>query len=300
MVSANLNFSKYPFLAELGLSEMNMGCYRRGEWVGAGDEQVTVNPHNNERVAVTKCSSVQNYQECIQAMAEERARWQMTPAPVRGEIVRQIGDALRAKKDALGALITLEMGKIRSEGLGEVQEFIDVCDMAVGMSRTIDGKVFNSERPSHFMMEVWNPIGNVGVITAFNFPVAVCGWNTSLALICGDQVVWKGAQTASLVTVALGKVITDVLKSHGFHSVMTVCTGDGPNVGNAMVQDPRVPLVSFTGSTAVGRSVSADVHRRFGKTILELGGNNAAIVMPDADLEIAFQGAVFAAVGTCG
>lgn len=192
------------------------------------------------------------------------------------------------------------MGKIKSEGLGEVQEFIDVCDMAVGMSRTIDGKVFNSERPSHFMMEVWNPVGNVGVITAFNFPVAVMGWNTSLALICGDQVVWKGAQTASLVTVATGKIICDVLKANGFNSVVTVVTGDGPNIGNAMVQDPRVPLVSFTGSTNVGRGISADVHRRFGKTILELGGNNAAIIMPDADLEIAFQGAVFAAVGTCG
>lgn len=160
--------------------------------------------------------------------------------------------------------------------------------MAVGMSRTIDGKVFNSERPSHFMMEVWNPVGNVGVITAFNFPVAVMGWNTSLALICGDQVVWKGAQTASLVTVATGKIICDVLKANGFNSVVTVVTGDGPNIGNAMVQDPRVPLVSFTGSTNVGRGISADVHRRFGKTILELGGNNAAIIMPDADLEIAF------------
>ena len=202
--------------------------------------------------------------------------------------MRQIGEALRAKKDALGALVTLEMGKIRSEGLGEVQEFIDICDMAVGMSRTIDGKVFNSERPGHFMMEVWNPVGNVGVITAFNFPVAVCGWNTCLALICGDQIIWKGAETVSLVTIALGKIITDVLKANGFNSVMTVITGDGPNVGNAMVQDPRVPLVSFTGSTAVGRSVSADVHRRFGNTILELGGNNAAIIMPDADLELAF------------
>jgi len=207
---------------------------------------------------------------------------------------------LRLKKDALGALITLEMGKIRSEGLGEVQEFIDICDMAVGMSRTIDGKVLNSERPGHFMMEVWNPIGNVGVITAFNFPVAVCGWNTMIGMICGDQIIWKGALTVSMVTVALGKVITDVLRANGFNSVLTVITGDGASIGNAMVQDPRVPLVSFTGSTAVGRGVSADVHRRFGSTILELGGNNAAIIMPDADLEIAFQGAVFAAVGTCG
>lgn len=184
--------------------------------------------------------------------------------------------------------MTLEMGKIRSEGLGEVQEFIDICDMAVGMSRTIDGKVFPSERPGHFMMENWNPVGNVGVITAFNFPVAVMGWNTALSLICGNQIIWKGAETVSLVTVALGKMIVDVLKRNGFNSVVTVVTGGGSTVGDAMVQDPRVGLVSFTGSTAVGRSVSADVHRRFGKTILELGGNNAAIIMPDADLELAF------------
>jgi len=149
--------------------------------------------------------------------------------------VRQIGDALRQKKDALGALVSLEMGKVRSEGLGEVQEFIDICDMAVGMSRTIDGKVFNSERPGHFMMEVWNPVGNVGVITAFNFPVAVMGWNTALALICGDQIVWKGAQTVSLVTIALGKMMVDVLKNNGFNSVISVITGDGSNIGNAMV-----------------------------------------------------------------
>lgn len=192
------------------------------------------------------------------------------------------------------------MGKIKSEGLGEVQEYIDICDMAVGMSRTIDGKVLNSERPGHHMMEVWNPCGNVGVITAFNFPVAVSGWNTALALICGDQIVWKGALTTSLVTIALGKIVVDVLAAHGFNSVMTVLTGDGHDIGNAIVTDPRVPLVSFTGSTAVGRHVSEVVAKRFGRTILELGGNNAAIIMPDADIELAFQGSVFSAVGTCG
>jgi aldehyde dehydrogenase family 7 protein A1 len=192
------------------------------------------------------------------------------------------------------------MGKIKSEGLGEVQEYIDICDMAVGMSRTIDGKVLNSERPGHFMMEMWNPVGNVGVITAFNFPVAVAGWNTALALICGDQILHKGAPSTSLVTVALGKIVVDTLAKHGFKSVMTVLTGDGENLGKAMTMDDRVPLISFTGSTAVGRQVSEIVHRRFGKTILELGGNNAAIIMPDADIDIAFQGAVFSAVGTCG
>jgi aldehyde dehydrogenase family 7 protein A1 len=293
--------SNHSFLKELGFTgQVNKGCYRRGEWVGDGPVDVSINPHDNFVIGKTATATVAQYNECIEAMEEERARWVQTPAPVRGEIVRQIGDALRLKKDALGQLLTLEMGKIRSEGLGEVQEFIDICDMAVGMSRTFDGKVIPSERPGHFMIENWNPIGNVGVITAFNFPVAVCGWNAALALICGDTVIWKGAQTTSLTSCALGKVMVDVLAKHGFKSVLTVCCGDGVNIGNSIVKDPRIPLVSFTGSTAVGRGVSRDVHERFGRTILELGGNNATIVMPDADQEIVFQGSIFAAVGTCG
>lgn len=181
-----------------------------------------------------------------------------------------------------------------------MQEYIDICDMAVGMSRTISGKVLNSERPDHWMMEVWNPVGIVGVITAFNFPVAVCGWNTALALICGDLVIWKPALTTCLVSVALGKITADVLKANGFNSVFTVCCGDGPDIGDAMVKDERIPLVSFTGSTKIGRYVAGEVARRFGKTILELGGNNAMIVMPDSDIDLAFQGTVFGAVGTAG
>lgn len=234
------------------------------------------------------------------AMQEEKQKWAATPAPLRGEIVRQIGVALREKKDALGALTTLEMGKIRSEGLGEVQEYIDICDMATGMSRTISGKVIPSERPEHWMMEVWNPLGIVGVITAFNFPVAVSGWNTALSLICGDMVLWKPALTTCLVTIAVQRIVAGVLFNHGFKSVATVCCGDGPDIGDALVNDKRIPLVSFTGSTAVGRAISTKVQARFGKTILELGGNNANIVMPDSDLEIAFNGTVFAAVGTAG
>lgn len=166
-------FSNYPFLKDLGLSEVNSGCYRSGQWVGDGPDEVVYSPHDNQPIAVVKTATVKQYNECIVAMEEERSKWVQTPAPLRGEIVRQIGEALRAKKEPLGALITLEMGKIKSEGLGEVQEFIDICDMAVGMSRTIDGKVLPSERPGHFMIENWNAIGNVGVITAFNFPVAV-------------------------------------------------------------------------------------------------------------------------------
>lgn len=247
-----------------------------------GEEFIQVNPHNNKAIAKTKLASIEDYEACIQAMKSEQARWMTTPAPTRGEIVRQIGEALRQHKVAIGAIISLEMGKIKSEGLGEVQEFIDICDMATGMSRTIDGKVLPSERPDHWMMEVWNPLGTVGVITAFNFPVAVFGWNAALALICGDTVLWKPSPTANLSTIAVGKIMAKVLENNGFKSVMTVCCG-GADIGNAIVKDTRVPLVSFTGSTFIGRHVSAEVHRRFGKSILELGGNNATIVMPDSD-----------------
>jgi len=224
----------------------------------------------------------------------------LTPAPLRGEIVRQIGEALRAKKDALGSLISLEMGKSKSEGDGEVQEYIDICDMAVGMSRTIEGKVLHSERPGHFMMEVWNPIGIVGVITAFNFPVAVSGWNAAIALICGDLVIWKGASSTSLCTIATGRIVADVLKKHGFNSVHTVCNGGGATIGERFIHDKRLQLVSFTGSTSVGERISTEVHKRFGRTILELGGNNAVIIMDDADVNLAVKGCTFAAVGTAG
>jgi aldehyde dehydrogenase family 7 protein A1 len=287
-------------LRELGLSEENNGCYRNGEWVASGGYITAVSPADNKPIARVRLASLQDYQDCMASMEAEKERWVKTPAPVRGEIVRQIGVALREKKEALGALLSLEMGKIKSEGLGEVQEYIDVCDMATGMSRTIDGKVLPSERPEHWMMEVWNPIGVVGVITAFNFPVAVSGWNEALALICGDVTIWKPALTACLVTIATHKIVAGVLQKNGFKSVATCCCGDGPDIGNAIVEDKRIPLVSFTGSTAVGRSISEKVHARFGRTILELGGNNANIVMPDCDLQLAFDGTVFAAVGTAG
>lgn len=192
------------------------------------------------------------------------------------------------------------MGKIKSEGNGEVQEFIDICDMAVGMSRSIGGKVIPSERPEHMMIEQWNPIGNVGIISAFNFPCAVYGWNAALALIAGDQIIWKGAETTSLTAIATSKIVADVLDKNGFKSVAVLCQGTGAVVGEQMIKDKRLPLVSFTGSTKTGRHVSSTVAGRFGRSILELGGNNASIVMPDADLDLAFKGSLFAAVGTCG
>ena len=294
--------TQYPWLADLGISDVNHGCYRDGEWKSdqTGGESVSINPHNNKAIGKTYLASMNDYEACVKAMQKEKAKWFKLPAPQRGEIVRQIGEALREKKTQLGAILSLEMGKIKSEGLGEVQEVIDICDMAVGMSRTISGKVIPSERPEHAMMEQWNPLGIVGVITAFNFPQAVFGWNCALALICGDLVLWKPALTTCLTTRALAGVICSVLKKNGFNNVVTVCCGDGPDIGNALVTDERIPLVSFTGSTKVGRHVSAEVHRRFGKTILELGGNNASIVMPDCNMDMAFAGSVFGAVGTCG
>lgn len=192
------------------------------------------------------------------------------------------------------------MGKIKTEGDGEVQEYIDICDMAVGMSRTIGGKVIPSERPDHMILEQWNPLGHMGVISAFNFPCAVSGWNTAIGLMCGNSIVWKGHEETSLVSVAVSRIVADVLKDNGFDSVFTLCQGEGKEVGEQMLHDKRLPLVSFTGSTKTGRHAAAAVAGRFGRTILELGGNNAAIIMDDADLDMALMGSVFGAAGTCG
>ena len=299
-MSGDLTFSQYPFLKELGLSEVNYGCYRNGEWVGGDEIWTSINPHNNKPIAKIRLATPQNYEECIKAMESEKERWMKTPAPIRGEVVRQIGESLRQKKEALGLLVSLEMGKIKSEGLGEVQEYIDVCDMACGMSRLIEGKILPSERPGHFMMENWNPLGLIGCITAFNFPVAVSGWNAAIGLICGNLMIWKPALTTLLCTIATQKIIAEVLKKFGFHSLQTVCSGDGPNIGALLVKDKRLPLISFTGSTQVGQHISVEVHKRFGRTILELGGNNAAVIMEDADLDLALKACVFACVGTSG
>ena len=296
---SKLTFNDYPFLKELGLAESNLGVYAGGSWSGSGEEVVSVNPANNKPIAKVKVGSVADYQACIKAMEVEKVQWMKTPAPVRGEIVRQIGEAFRRMKEPLGLLISLEMGKIKSEGLGEVQEYIDICDFATGLSRTLEGKVLPSERPGHFMMEMWNPLGLVGCITAFNFPVAVAGWNAALALICGDLMVWKPAPTTNLCAIAVQKIINEVFDKFGFKSIHTLCAG-GVDVGSTMVNDKRLPLISFTGSTAVGRNIGVDVAKRFGRSILELGGNNAAIIMDDADLDLALKACVFACVGTAG
>lgn len=299
-MESSLSFAEYPFLKELGLSELNPGVYHSGFWTGSGPLYTAVSPHDNRAIAQIQMGSAEDYEGCIHAMETEKDRWMQTPMPARGEIMRQIGEALRAKKDALGSLISLEMGKIKSEGDGEVQEYIDICDMAVGLARTIEGKVLPSERPGHFMMEVWNPLGLIGCITAFNFPVAVSGWNAAIALVCGNLMLWKGASSTSLCTIATGRIVGDVLNRNGFGSVQTVCNGGGASIGEKFISDPRLQLVSFTGSTEIGQRISTEVHRRFGRTILELGGNNAVIIMDDADLDLALKGCTFAAVGTAG
>jgi aldehyde dehydrogenase family 7 protein A1 len=233
-------------------------------------------------------------------MEEIKSKWFEFPMPQRGLIVQEIGEKFKKHKSNLGKLVSLEMGKILSEGEGEIQEIIDICDYAVGLSRTLTGKIIPSERDNHMILENWNPLGLIGVITAFNFPAAVIGWNTAISMICGDLTIWKGATTTSLVSIAVTKVILEVLEKWGFSGVFTMIAGPGSTVGEKIINDERLKLISFTGSTGVGKRISSVVHSRFGRTILELGGNNALVVMEDADLDMALRAAVFAAVGTCG
>ncbi|KAL6037147.1 hypothetical protein STEG23_022989 [Scotinomys teguina] len=222
------------------------------------------------------------------------------PAPKRGEIVRKIGDALRSKIRVLGKLVSLEMGKILVEGKGEVKEYVDICDYAAGLSRMIGGPVLPSERPGHALIEQWNPLGLVGIITAFNFPVAVFGWNNAIAMITGNVCIWKGAPTTSLVSIAVTKIIAKVLEDNQLPGAICSLTCGGADIGTAMAKDERVNLLSFTGSTQVGKQVALMVQERFGKSLLELGGNNAIIAFEDADLTLVLPSALFAAVGTAG
>ncbi|CAH9099131.1 unnamed protein product [Cuscuta epithymum] len=297
-----MSFAKqeYAFLKELGIGPTNLGCYVNGAWKAGGHTISTVNPANNEKIAEVVEASIEDYEEGMQACYEAAKLWMQIPAPKRGDIVRQIGDALRQKLQHFGRLVSLEVGKILPEGIGEVQEIIDMCDFAVGLSRQLNGAVIPSERPNHAMLEMWNPLGVVGVITAFNFPSAVLGWNACIALVCGNCVVWKGAPTTPLVTIALTKIITGVLEKNNLPGAIFTAFCAGAEIGQAIAKDTRIPLVSFTGSSKVGLSVQQTVNRRFGKCLLELSGNNAIIVMDDADTELVVRAVLFAAVGTAG
>ncbi|KAK4773987.1 hypothetical protein SAY87_029006 [Trapa incisa] len=291
---------EYEFLTEIGLGPRNVGGYINGVWKACGPVVSTVNPANDQVIAEVVEASIEEYEEGMQACFDAAKIWMQVPAPKRGEIVRQIGDALRDKLPQLGRVVSLEMGKILPEGIGEVQEIIDMCDFAVGLSRQLNGSIIPSERPNHMMLEMWNPLGVVGVITAFNFPCAVLGWNACLALVCGNCVVWKGAPTTPLVTIAMTKVVAGVLEKNNLPGAIFTSFCGGAEIGQAIAKDNRIPLVSFTGSSKVGLMVQQTVNERYGKCLLELSGNNAIIVMDDADIQLAVRSVLFAAVGTAG
>ena len=296
------NTQSHAFLTSLGLDQgVNLGVYDGKTFFANGRVRDSVSPHDNRSIAQVQEGTPEDYEAIMRVAEAAKGSWGLRPAPFRGEIVRQIGLMLRQRKEELGALISLEMGKILNEGLGEVQEAIDMCDFACGLSRKIQGQVLPSERPGHVLLEQWNPLGLVGVITAFNFPCAVFFWNFCISMVCGNCTVWKGASSTSLITIAITRLVHEVLAKNGVEAgVLTTVVGPGRTVGNLFLDDPRLKLVSFTGSTGIGRTVSEKVHKRFGSTILELGGNNSVVVMEDADFEMAMKAVVFGSIGTSG
>ncbi|HNV70949.1 MAG TPA: aldehyde dehydrogenase family protein [Candidatus Ozemobacteraceae bacterium] len=287
-------------LTHFGLTGTLPGGFH-GSWLGCGKPLKVTSPVNDQTLATVETVSRESYETIVAAAARAFIEWRQLPAPRRGEIVRQLGEALRRDKEMLGKLVSLEMGKPVQEGLGEVQEMIDICDYAVGLSRMFAGQVFPSERAQHRIMEQWHPLGVIGVISAFNFPVAVWSWNAALALVCGNTVLWKPSSKTPLAAIAVTKLAAQVLIANGVHpAVCSLVVGRGAEIGDAINTDTRVPLVSYTGSVSGGRHVGTLVQQRFGRLILELGGNNAVIVSRHADLDLALKAVYFGAVGTAG
>ena len=290
-------------LAALGLTGTVSGTYLgNGEWsktTDAGTLEV-INPSTHEVIGRVHSASASDYETIVQRARAAFAVWRTTPAPKRGEAIRLCGEALRKHKDALGSLVALEMGKIKPEGDGEVQEMIDIADFAVGQSRMLYGNAMHSERPGHRMGEQWHPLGLVGIISAFNFPVAVWAWNSFIAAVCGDVSIWKPSPKTPLSAIASMKICNEALKAGGFPDIFFLFNDAGVELAQTFVDDHRIPLISFTGSTAVGRTVGERVARRMGRSLLELGGNNAIIVDATADLKLAIPAIVFGAVGTAG
>jgi aldehyde dehydrogenase (NAD+) len=267
----------------------------------SGGTLESISPINLQLLGKIRCAAAEDYEKIISGATEAFQAWRMVPAPKRGEIVRQIGDVLREHKKSLAEVISLEVGKIRAEAEGEVQEMIDIADFAVGQSRMLYGLTMHSERPAHRMYEQWHPLGPVGVITAFNFPVAVWSWNALIAMVCGDTVIWKPSSKAALTAIATMKIIWAVLKDNDLpDGILNLVIGDRKTIGETLIRDTRIPLISATGSVGMGRRVAQTVASRLGKTILELGGNNAVIVAPSVDLDLAIRAVVFGAVGTAG
>jgi aldehyde dehydrogenase (NAD+) len=290
-------------LKELSLKEINLGaCFGSDGWIAdpQGSEIVSCNPATGDPIAKVIQAGYEAYERVMSEALSAFETWRMVPAPKRGEVIRDLGCALREMKEPLGDLVSLETGKIRAEGHGEVQEMIDVCDFAVGLSRQLYGLTMASERPAHRMMEQWHPLGAVGVITAFNFPVAVWSWNSTIAAVCGDTAVWKPAGPTPLCAIAVQHTANRVMSDHNLRGIFNLIIGPGNSIGDRLIHDHRLALISFTGSTHIGRYVAEAVAQRFGRNILELGGNNAIIVAEDANLDLAIRAILFGAVGTAG
>lgn len=289
-------------LEKLGLSQQNFGACTGDKWLDTKScgEIASVSPVDGEVIAsVYNCSS-KDYEEVLEVASSAQQRWRMVPAPKRGEVVRQLGNLLRQHKDALGSLVSLEMGKSKQEGDGEVQEMIDMADFAVGQSRMLYGNTMHSERPSHRMYEQWHPMGVIGVISAFNFPVAVWAWNAFIAAICGNATVWRPSPKTPLCTVAVQHLCNQVMEANDCRGIFSCVISDDVAMSKQFVADDRMPLISFTGSSRVGADVAQVVAKRMGRSLLECSGNNAMIIEPDADLQLALPAIVFGAVGTAG
>ena len=288
-------------LSRLGLSDVNSGAWASGPLDTSGGALLASDsPGTGQTIASVSLAGRAHYDHVVDEATRAFREWRMLPAPKRGEIVRQMGEALREHKDDLGRLVTMEVGKVLSEGLGEVQESIDMADFCVGLSRQLYGLSMHSERPGHRMYEQWHPLGPIGVITAFNFPNAVWAWNAMVALVCGDTVVWKPSLKAPLTAIATHRLLDAVLEKNGWRGALGLVIGADADVGEAMIHDPRLPLISATGSVRMGRHVGQVVAGRLGRCLLELGGNNGIIVDKDADLELALRAILFGAVGTAG
>jgi aldehyde dehydrogenase (NAD+) len=291
------------FLKKLGIKDKNFGASTGTKWFETKDqgELKIYSPTDGKYIASVYQSSPEDYEKIIQKGQESFVHWRKIPAPKRGEIVRQIGLKLREYKQPLGTLVSYEMGKSLQEGLGEVQEMIDICDFAVGQSRQLYGFTMHSERPSHRMYDQYHPLGIVGIVSAFNFPVAVWSWNAMLAAVCGDVNLWKPSSKVPLSAIAVQNIIGEIIKENNLpEGIFSLVIGKGSTIGEMMLHDKRVPLVSLTGSTKVGKHAAEIVAGRFGKAIMELGGNNGIILTPEADLKMAIPAIVFGAVGTCG
>ena len=287
-------------LKTLGITTSNPGGFG-GEWLGSGPEIEVLTPIDGSRIASVKTVTEDEYEQILNRTAHAFEAWRTVPAPLRGEVVRQLGDRLRTAKRDLGALVTLEMGKIAAEGEGEVQEMIDICDFACGLSRQLYGLTMPSERVDHRMYEQWHPLGVVGVISAFNFPVAVWSWNAALGAVCGNSTVWKPASRTPLTAIAVTRIAEEVCRANDVDpAIFSLTIGGGTTIGERLVQDRRVELISVTGSCEVGHRVAGVVGERLGRTILELGGNNALIVTAHANLDLALPAILFGAIGTAG